>query len=70
MAELGTEHELQQVLRDLWAVLTPEERERVWPFKDRLKRVLGEKIIRALSPERLQQPLQLVKDSKARRRLF
>jgi hypothetical protein len=75
MQHLGTEDQLHQVLLDMWNVMTPEEREQVWPVKERLKGVKPEErledlsaedIVQALSPERLQRLRQLLEQAAPR----
>jgi hypothetical protein len=48
---LGANEEFQKVMRDLWEVMSPEEREEVWPARERLKNVSPEDRLEGLSLE-------------------
>jgi hypothetical protein len=63
MQHLGSEDQLLQVLRDMWDVMTPEDRQQVWPLEDRLKGQSAEDIVRALSPEQSQRLRQLLESA-------
>jgi hypothetical protein len=71
MQHLGAEDELKQVMRGLWAVMSPEERQEVLsktardllatlPPKERLEGLSPEELLRSLSPEALERLRQLL----------
>ncbi len=51
MQHLGAEDELKQVLRDLWATMSPEERLEVFPVQERLQGLSPEERLQGLAPE-------------------
>jgi hypothetical protein len=72
MQHLGTEDELKQVLREIIATMSPEERQQIlseeeWKraLPERLGLLSDEELVQALSPERLEHLRRLLE----RRRL-
>jgi hypothetical protein len=56
-----SDDEFREMVRALWLCMTPEEREEVWPARERVKGLSPEDLLRALAPEereRLRQLLQ------------
>jgi hypothetical protein len=51
MQHLGAEDELKQVMRDIWATMSPEERLEVFPLEKRLEGLSPEERLEGLSPE-------------------
>ncbi len=54
MQHLGANEEFRKVMRDLWDVMSPEEREEVWPVRERLKGLSLEERLEGLTPDDLE----------------
>jgi hypothetical protein len=60
MQHLGAEDELKQVLRDLLATMSPQERLEGLPARERLEGLSLEERLEGLTPEQLQRLQQLL----------
>jgi hypothetical protein len=60
MQHLGTEDQMEQLLRDFVATLSPEDRLRGLPPEDRLRGLPAEELVRGLSPQELERLRQLL----------